>query len=298
MPESVIVVPCYNEADRLDLETIIRYAMGREHLLLFVNDGSTDATGPILTDLVAADPDHLAVLHLAENCGKAEAVRQGVLRAWDHQPQYVGYWDADLATPLETIDEFVEYLDTHQQVDILLGARVRLLGRQIQRRATRHCLGRLFATAAAATLRLPVYDTQCGAKLFRANSRTRVLFAEPFLTKWLFDVELLARYMNSTPDSDAQPNVHPTVEQAIHELPLTHWRDVDGSKVKPTDFLRAVWQLATIYRTYQRRPTPAGQPTAPSTQPQTVRPPQTAPKAPPPRPVADSQLAAHAGERI
>ncbi len=173
MSHTTIIIPCYNEAARLDLPAIIRYATSHDHRLLLVNDGSTDATRDVLEDLVEAVPDRLQTLHLPQNMGKAEAVRQGMLAAWQSRPRFVGYWDADLATPLEAIDSFVRHLDAHGEVDILLGSRVCLLGKQIERRWTRHVLGRVFATAAAVTLRLPVYDTQCGAKLLRA--RTGVL---------------------------------------------------------------------------------------------------------------------------
>lgn len=247
MPGCTIVIPCYNEADRLDLATLIRYGTSHDQRLLFVNDGSCDATGEILDDLVSALPDCFAVRHLPKNQGKAEAVRAGLLTAVQDAPSYIGYWDADLATPLEVIDEFVDYLDTYSGVDILLGARVRLLGRAIERRAARHCLGRIFATAAAATLRLPVYDTQCGAKLLRNTGLIREILAEPFLTKWLFDVELMARYL-AAETVDMQGGE----ESPIHELPLPRWRDVPGSKVKLFDFVRAIWQLAVIHRSYRR----------------------------------------------
>jgi glycosyltransferase involved in cell wall biosynthesis len=244
MSDCTIVVPCYNEARRLDLQAFVAHVLRHHDTFLFVNDGSTDQTGQLLDELCDVSPSSFRVLHLPQNRGKAEAVRQGVLCALASPARYVGYWDADLATPLETIDEFRTYLNLHSRVEALLGARVRLLGRQIERRTLRHCLGRLFATAAAGVLKIPVYDTQCGAKLFRATQRVRGLFAQPFRTSWIFDVELLARMLATIPADDDPAEL-------IHELPLTAWRDVAGSKVKARDFVRAAAQLATIWQTYR-----------------------------------------------
>jgi dolichyl-phosphate beta-glucosyltransferase len=244
MPECTIVVPCYNEARRLDLSAFLDHALRHNDTFLFVNDGSTDETGALLDEFNEVSPDSFRVLHLPHNRGKAEAVRQGVMQALAVRTNYVGYWDADLATPLEAIGEFRTYLDAHPRVEALLGARVRLLGRTIERRALRHCLGRLFATAAAGVLKLPVYDTQCGAKLFRATDRVRGIFAQPFRTTWIFDVELLARMLETIP-TGADPT------ELIHELPLRQWRDIAGSKVKAGDFVRAAGQLASIWRNYR-----------------------------------------------
>jgi len=244
MPECTIVVPCFNEARRLDFSAFLAHALRHDDTFLFVNDGSTDETGPLLDEFREVNPGSFQVLHLPQNRGKAEAVRQGVMQALTGRTNYVGYWDADLATPLEAIGEFRTYLDAHPRVEALLGARVRLLGRTIERRALRHCLGRLFATAAAGVLKLPVYDTQCGAKLFRATDRVRGIFAQPFRTTWIFDVELLARMLETIP-ADADP------AELIHELPLRQWCDIAGSKVKAGDFVRAAGQLASIWRNYR-----------------------------------------------
>jgi glycosyltransferase involved in cell wall biosynthesis len=244
--DAIIVVPCYNEAARLDVEAFRRFAANHGQRLLLVNDGSTDATLAVLERLSAADPQHFLLHSLERNCGKAEAVRQGVLRALERQCDVIGYWDADLATPLDDIPRFQEFLETHPQVQVVMGARVRLLGRHVERRLLRHYLGRAFATVASFTVGLPVYDTQCGAKLFRVTPETVRLFAEPFRTNWIFDVEILARFVR---DRKAAGQ---SAETAIYEWPLDCWRDVAGSKVRARDFFRALFGMAVIYWDYLR----------------------------------------------
>jgi dolichyl-phosphate beta-glucosyltransferase len=248
MSSAIIVVPCYNEAERLRADAFVDFLAHADGVqLLFVNDGSTDGTQGVLEKLVAVDPSRLSVLALPVNRGKAEAVRQGCLRAFAEGPDYVGFWDADLATPLEAILDFQDLLDSRPDLLMVFGARVQLLGRSIERNPLRHYLGRVFATAASLALNLSIYDTQCGAKLFRTSSRTASLFARPFSTRWIFDVELLARFIYETRLNQASP-----VEKLIYEFPVHRWHDVAGSKVKGRDFVKAAFELATIWYTYLR----------------------------------------------
>jgi dolichyl-phosphate beta-glucosyltransferase len=252
MASAVIVLPCYNEARRLQV-SVFRNCICHRHALrfLFVNDGSTDGTRQILQDLQASDSQRFTVHDLPRNTGKAEAVRAGVLRAFEARPDYIGYWDADLATPLEAIPAFCDLLDARPDLLMVFGARVRLLGRSIERQAIRHYLGRMFATAASVVLGLSIYDTQCGAKLFRASAESKALFQEPFVTRWLFDIELLARLIQARRGTPLRP-----IEEIIYEFPLQEWRDVAGSKVHPSDFVKAFMGLARIYWKYLRRRAP------------------------------------------
>jgi glycosyltransferase involved in cell wall biosynthesis len=246
MRHTVVVVPCYNESARLDVGAFLRYAStDRSVVFLFVNDGSTDRTQEILERIHQADPSSFQVLHLAQNGGKGEAVRRGVLAALESDPAFVGYWDADLATPLEVIPEFCELLEARPGRELALGARVRLLGRDVRRSVRRHYLGRVFATVASRLLDLNVYDTQCGAKMFRVTPRTRLLFDEPFRSTWIFDVEIIARLLLVYHRSPQRG-----VEQVFCEVPLKSWHDVPGSKLKASDFLRAPLELIAIYRHY------------------------------------------------
>jgi dolichyl-phosphate beta-glucosyltransferase len=246
VPRLVIVVPCYNEAKRLDIERFRAFNIGVDVQFLFVNDGSRDATMDVLNRLRDSDPARFAVLDLPRNGGKAEAVRQGMLAAMAGAPELIGFWDADLATPLEELPGFLNIFDTRPEIEMVFAARVRLLGREISRRPTRHYVGRVGATLIASSLGLAVYDTQCGAKIFRVTSTYQQLWATPFLSRWIFDVEIIARLV--------QLRGRAAAAGAIYELPITRWKDVGGSKVKSTDFLRALADLRKIRRAYNARP--------------------------------------------
>ncbi|QDT29035.1 Poly-beta-1,6-N-acetyl-D-glucosamine synthase [Gimesia panareensis] len=248
MSSAIIVIPCYNEEKRLEVLQFRKYVLQNpQHSFLFVNDGSSDRTALILDDLKDSNPDRFDVLHLTHNQGKAEAVRQGMQQALHAGVDFAGFWDADLATPLEMIPQFAAQLEQMPERSMVLGARVKLLGRQIERQQLRHYLGRIFATAASIVLQLPIYDTQCGAKLFRVNRENQCLFSTRFLTNWIFDVELLARARQLERFFDC-----PRLEDTVYELPLTCWKDVAGSKVKPHDFVKAFFELCSIYWRYLR----------------------------------------------
>ena len=249
MSGTSIVIPCYNEARRLPVSQLQSFAKGSSDLrFLLVNDGSTDDTLGVIRRLAEEDEGHFSVVDLQPNQGKAEAVRRGILGALEGEARYVGFWDADLATPLQAIPAFIELLDRRPQLEMIFGSRVQLLGRSIERSRLRHYLGRVFATAASLTLGLGVYDTQCGAKLFRASPELHELFAQPFITRWIFDVEILARLIRARRGREL-----PQPKDVIYELPLDSWHDVAGSKVRVSDFPKAVLEILKIQRHYLRR---------------------------------------------
>jgi len=257
--ETIVVVPCYNEAKRLDLATFGDFLTRLSGIsLLLVDDGSVDDTSRLLEQLRQRHPRQVFTLRLAANVGKAEAVRRGVQLALRRRPAMVGYWDADLATPLEAIPRFQALLCERPELVLVMGSRVALLGRQIRRRWTRHLLGRAFATAASLVLGLPVYDTQCGAKLLRVTPQIAELFRQPFRTRWVFDVEILARMVVS-----ARHEFRPA-DELIYEYPLDEWQDVRGSRLKSRDFVTAALDLAAIGWRY----TLLGAPGTESTMPQ------------------------------
>ena len=245
MSSTTLVIPCYNEERRLDGPALLRFAVSNPRVrLLFVNDGSRDGTLELLRGLESHRPAQISVLHFAINGGKAEAVRQGMLLALSEGADYAGYFDADLATPLDAANEFVRVLDRLRGIDVIIGSRVQLLGRSIRRRARRAVLGRVFARAASTVLGIPIRDTQCGAKLFRATPWVAAAFEQPFCTRWIFDVEVLARI------SQCAEAGGPALTECVYEFPLDDWQEVAGSKLKPADFLKAPAELAAIYWRY------------------------------------------------
>jgi dolichyl-phosphate beta-glucosyltransferase len=241
-----LIVPCFNEAQRLPVHGFAEWiGAGCGQRLIFVDDGSSDGTAELLQRFREGKNGCVSVLSLPSNKGKAEAVRAGTLYALDEfQPAFVGFWDADLATPLDATEHFLSVFRDRLGIEMVFGSRVQLLGRRVERRPTRHYLGRVFATVVSTMLRLPIYDTQCGAKIFRVRPHTRAVFAEPFLSKWVFDVEIIARYLQVY-GRDAK-----RLEQIIYEYPLETWIDIAGSKVRPGDFLSSLSDVLRIYRRY------------------------------------------------
>lgn len=231
---TVWVIPCYNEEARLAEAPLRALCAAPGARVLLVDDGSTDGTAALLERYVAALDGRATALGLAENGGKAEAVRRGLAAALEAGAARVGYLDADFSTPPDEALRLCGALD-RPGCEVALGSRVRRLGAEVDRSAVRHVLGRLFATVASVALDLPVYDTQCGAKLFRATPALAEAIARPFRSRWAFDVELLGRLLDAGVPA-----------AAFAEVPLGRWVDVGGSKLKAASMLKAGLDLAEI----------------------------------------------------
>jgi dolichyl-phosphate beta-glucosyltransferase len=230
--EVCIVIPFFNEALRFQAEEILKLVEPQHWRLVLVNDGSTDDTREAI-DLLASRANSISVLHLEHNVGKGEAVRRGLLEAVK-LAKIVGYCDADFATPTHEIIRLVTTLQ-NSNASMVLATRVALLGTEIERSAHRHYLGRVFATLSALTLGMKVYDTQCGAKAMRVSKTLEGALQDPFLSRWVFDVELLSRLRDAGFASN----------QFI-EMPLQKWSDVRGSKLNLQGMARSVFDLCSI----------------------------------------------------
>jgi dolichyl-phosphate beta-glucosyltransferase len=242
-----IVIPCYNEANRLDYSAFRSFlTFHPDYHLCFVNDGSKDDTLNFLKRMRKGFETQITIIDCKQNGGKAEAVRQGVLNMYQVKKiDYIGFLDADLSVSLEEFTDLVQTIHTDPTLKIVSGSRVKRMGAVINRNLKRHLIGRTIATLISILLGLPFYDTQCGAKVFR-KELVPVGFYTPFQSAWLFDVELFMR-MKKYYGIQAIMNL-------ILEYPLRRWVHVEDSKIGASDLFKIPLQLIKIQYHYQIKP--------------------------------------------
>lgn len=232
----ILIVPCFNEARRISKDDFLLHSALFEEIV-FVNDGSTDETAEIQKKIGS----HCHIQTLATNSGKAEAIRQGMIYYFDKlaikcTSHHIGFTDADLSSPLTEVHRLSK-IQKDVNCDFIQGARVALMGRNIQRSASKHYLGRIGATLISEILDLKVYDTQGGVKVF-STSVAKQLFTDPFISRWLFDCELYLRAKK--------------LEVSVYEEPLRIWIDQTlDSKVQLTTYFTALLELVRIHKHYR-----------------------------------------------
>lgn len=220
-----MVIPCYNEASKLNIRVYREFvACNPDVALCFVNDGSTDNTMGILDLIASGNEARISILTLPENKGKSEAVRRGINYGNSQfMHKYIGYLDADLSTSLTEFKQLAGYMS--KEINFVFGSRIRKIGSQIDRSVLRFLIGRILAMVISSTLGLKVYDTQCGCKLFSRNL-SMTLFQKPFISKWLFDVELFYHMILIYRHQEATSK--------MIEVPLTRWLQGVSSHVEPS----------------------------------------------------------------
>ena len=243
----ILVVPCYNEEHRLHTQAFVDFLRRHPDIgLQFVDDGSDDATVGILQALRSQAGEQVHVLTLAGNAGKGEAVRQGRQAALAGKPRFIGFLDADLGTPLAELTAMAQALEDNPAAHMAIGSRIPMLGRRIARRRSRYLAGRALGLLAYPILGAVLHDTQCGAKLLRVTAATAELLAGPFFSRWIFDIELLARVRDSAEAQGLR------LSDVVIEVPLREWRERGGSKVRRMDYIWATLALVRIGLRYRR----------------------------------------------
>lgn len=240
-----LIIPCYNEENRLDKDYLLKFIKASPEVhLCFVNDGSSDGSSVLLNKIKSESPDNIIVVEQPENYGKAAAVRTGIFASQQWKEfEFLGYFDADFATPLEEHIHMLNELGRNNAL-FALGSRIKRLGATVERKLVRHYFGRVFATFASIILDLPVYDTQCGAKIIH-KSWIEIAFSEPFISPWLFDIEILARLRNKY-GHDA------LIKQSV-EVPLNTWIEMGESKIRLSHLLKVPFELLRIHYKYNRK---------------------------------------------
>jgi len=239
-----IIIPFYNEASRFPGDEFLEFLQSDpETSFCLVNDGSTDKTGRMLESLREKYPERILVITLPANKGKAGAVQAGMNSALQHFTcAYFGFFDADIATRLDESFRLRSSLQEKPSLQFAFGSRVAILGVRIERKLYRHLIGRVIATFISGILHLMVYDTQCGAKLFTRQLASRV-FEKPFITRWFFDVEILARIIGIYGRD--------RIEEVVVEVPVRSWTDKGGSKISWTYGFRIFYDLIKIRNHYK-----------------------------------------------
>ena len=235
-----LVVPCFNEADRWSEDYWADMVEQTNARYVFVDDGSSDETATLLADF--ANGHNATFVRLATNGGKAEAVRQGWLEILKTQQinevTALGFLDADGAFSAQDVSTLIDLTNAPKEShspDAWWSSRVALAGRNIQRNLWRHYLGRVVATYLSIGEPAIPYDTQAGLKLFRPSETFTMIIQLPFKTRWLFEVEILARFREVA----GRP-------MNVWEMPLSSWVDVAGSKVTTRESIRIARDLSRL----------------------------------------------------
>ncbi|WP_055443986.1 glycosyltransferase [Lacinutrix himadriensis] len=240
-----VVIPCYNEEERLLSDAFINYIdKNSGYHLCFVNDGSKDKTLEVLKNLQKGREDFITVYDCEKNGGKAEAVRLGMLHmAKKEDLDYIGFLDADLSTDLADFDDLVKTIET-SDFKIVSGSRISRMGANITKESARKIISLTINFIIRKILKMDFKDTQCGAKIFRKDV-IQIAFGEKFVTQWIFDVEIFKRM-----------RIHFGLKEAkamLCEQPLKRWIHADGSKLSMKDSIKIVGQLGQIAWVYRNK---------------------------------------------
>jgi len=240
-----VVIPCYNEEERLLSKEFTAYIdKNSGYHLCFVNDGSKDETLKVLFALQKGREDFITVYDCEKNGGKAEAVRLGMLHmAKKEDLDYIGFLDADLSTDLADFDDLVKTIE-NSDFKIVSGSRIARMGANITKESARKIISLTINFIIRKILSMDFKDTQCGAKIFHKDV-IEIAFNKTFVTQWIFDVEIFKRMTHHFGLKSAKA--------MLCEQPLKRWIHADGSKLSMKDSIKIIGQLGQIAWVYRSK---------------------------------------------
>lgn len=235
MQNVAIIIPCFNEDKRIRKELVVALLTNAAIDVYLANDGSTDNTLGVLKDITQGFENRCFILDYTKNRGKAATIYSAVNELLlKKRYSHIGYFDADFSTPPPEVLRMLKEVYKRPEL-FLTGCRVKLLNAVIDRKFYRHIIGRIIVTMVNIKFKLGVYDTQCGAKIFPAHI-AEIAFEKPFLTSWLFDMEIFIRLKNNNLMSMGR------------EFPLKTWKDIEGSKLSWRTAFKIAKEISTLYK--------------------------------------------------
>lgn len=231
-PSISLVIPCYNEAERINLlcNGIASFANAWKGPfdIVIIDDGSTDTTSVLLSNhpMVVSLKDKIQLIH-QENTGKGGALKQGVANT---KGDFVLTLDADMATQPSELIQWLQIRKEFYPKEILIGSR-ELKQSHVHDLGHRKVIGNIFNFVIRSLVGLQINDTQCGFKLY-PSSIAKELFSNLQTLGWAHDVELLKKANQAG--------------YAIIEMPI-HWTAIEGSKINVLkDSWNMFWEVVKI----------------------------------------------------
>ena len=239
MNKILMIVPCFNEEKRFNIaywKEIIN-EIGTVDFL-FIDDGSSDSTFMKIKELSTLTNCYSQKNDI--NSGKGKTLNNAFSSAVDQNYKIIGFIDSDGAFKLADIKRIItlaEQLIFNKKFEAVFSSRINLAGRSIKRKRLRHYISRAIYTILNFIVKMPLYDTQSGFKLYENSLEWRKVFKEEFKTRWFFDIETLTLFRK----------LH-NRDSRTWEEPLDNWSDVPGSNLNKGNVLRILRDIFIVLR--------------------------------------------------
>jgi glycosyltransferase involved in cell wall biosynthesis len=242
MQNCTVIIPCFNEANRFLKSDYLEFINAFSNFkILFVNDGSTDKTLEILEEFSNSN-GRISYISFEKNQGKSEAVRLGMQEAFKNKTNYYAFLDADLAIPFEEFLRLYEITTSNTDLEFTFLSKIKRVGADVNQKYKRFLIGRILATMTRFSLKLPIYDTQCGCKLMKSDI-AHLVFKEKFISAWLFDIEIFWRIINL--------KSRKYFKEHTLEVPLNKLIERGPSSISFKAFFKLPYEFYKIHRSYK-----------------------------------------------
>lgn len=227
MTEISVVIPTYNEEAKIGdtLKSVLAYLAKNfaSFEVIVVDDGSYDHTLPEVKKY-----PQVKILKNLVNHGKGYTVKKGVLAS---QGKLILFMDADNSTDISELAKLQPYIN---DFPVVIASRAANQAQVMQRQnLLKVFLGRIGNKLIKYTLGLKINDTQCGFKLFQAQ--TKILFEKLSIDRWGFDFELLF--------------LAKIFHYPVKEVPVT-WYNRLASRVTALAYLQTLAQVFQVRINY------------------------------------------------